>query len=222
MLSLNNINKYYQNGLEQLHVLKELNLTITEGDFISILGKSGSGKSTLLKILGLIDNEFHGEYLIDGQIVTKLSDKKLTALRSETVGFVFQDFQLLDDLNVYHNLEIALVLSGIIKKEEQRALIEDVLDSVGLADKIHVMPYQLSGGQKQRLSIARALVKQPKIIIADELTGSLDEVTAAEIIELLIKLNEQGNTLIIVTHDVDLAKIAKRQFFLKDGVLNEL
>jgi putative ABC transport system ATP-binding protein len=222
MISLKKINKYYQNGPEKLHVLKDLDFEINPGDFISILGKSGSGKSTFLKLIGLIDNDFTGDYLIEDENVDDKSDYALTSLRSKNIGFVFQDFQLIDDLNVYKNLEIALVLSENINRCDYKKSIIQVLDKVGLSDKINVMPYQLSGGQKQRLSIARAIIKNPKVIIADEFTGALDEATADEITKLLIDLNEEGNTLIIVTHDNDLAKIAKRQYFLKDGVLNEV
>jgi putative ABC transport system ATP-binding protein len=222
MISLKKINKYYQNGPEKLHVLKDLDFEIKQGDFISILGKSGSGKSTFLKLIGLIDNEFSGTYIIEDENVVNKSDYSLTDLRSKNIGFIFQDFQLIDDLNVYKNLEIALVLANVENKQQHRQLITQVLDKVGLLDKINVMPYQLSGGQKQRLSIARAIIKQPKLIIADEFTGALDEKTAEEIIQLLIDLNNDGNTLVIVTHDNDLAKIAKRQYVLKDGVLNEI
>jgi putative ABC transport system ATP-binding protein len=222
MISLKKINKYYQNGPEKLHVLKDLDFEINQGDFISILGKSGSGKSTFLKLIGLIDNEFSGTYIIEDENVVNKSDYSLTDLRSKNIGFIFQDFQLIDDLSVYKNLEIALVLANVENKQQHRQLITQVLDKVGLLDKINVMPYQLSGGQKQRLSIARAIIKQPKLIIADEFTGALDEKTAEEIIQLLIDLNNDGNTLVIVTHDNDLAKIAKRQYILKDGVLNEI
>lgn len=214
---LENVNKYYKVGKEKLHVLKHLNLEIESGEFIMIMGKSGSGKTTMLNILGFLDKLDEGKYYFDGTDVSNLSENKRSEYRAEYVGYVFQQFNLIDTLTVSQNIEIPLIYSGVRDKNKRKELVAKRLKEVGLEDKALSYPNHLSGGQQQRIAIARALVNNPKIILADEPTGALDSETGKEIMRLLTELNESGTTIIMVTHDHDMTKYASRVISLKDG-----
>ncbi|CAK7004787.1 MAG: putative ABC transporter ATP-binding protein YknY [Peptostreptococcus russellii] len=214
---LENVNKYYKVGKEKLHVLKDLNLEIESGEFIMIMGKSGSGKTTMLNILGFLDKLDEGKYYFDGTDVSNLSENKRSEYRAEYVGYVFQQFNLIDTLTVSQNIEIPLIYSGVKDKNKRKELVAKRLKEVGLEDKALSYPNHLSGGQQQRIAIARALVNNPKIIFADEPTGALDSETGKEIMRLLTELNESGTTIIMVTHDHDMTKYASRVISLKDG-----
>lgn len=214
---LENVNKYYKVGKEKLHVLKDLNLEIESGEFIMIMGKSGSGKTTMLNILGFLDKLDEGKYYFDGTDVSNLSENKRSEYRAKYVGYVFQQFNLIDTLTVSQNIEIPLIYSGVKDKNKRKELVAKRLKEVGLEDKALSYPNHLSGGQQQRIAIARALVNNPKIILADEPTGALDSETGKEIMRLLTELNESGTTIIMVTHDHDMTKYASRVISLKDG-----
>ncbi|MCC0629505.1 MULTISPECIES: ABC transporter ATP-binding protein [unclassified Clostridioides] len=218
LIKLENIQKYYKVGKDELHVLKSLNLEIESGEFVMIMGKSGSGKTTLLNILGFLDVFDKGRYIFDGTNVTNLSENERSVFRNINIGFVFQQFNLIETLNVYQNVELPLIYNKTLKKSDREKIVKDKLDSVGLLDKLKQKPLQLSGGQQQRVAIARCLANDPQIIFADEPTGALDSETSREIMELLTKLNKQGKTIIMVTHDQDLTKYATKVIRLKDGV----
>src|SRR5689334_19896503 len=218
MIELHGIHKYYHSGGQPLHVLKGVELSIREGELVSIMGSSGSGKSTLLNILGILDAFDSGTYLLDGQPVGKLAETAAARLRNKMLGFVFQSFNLLPFKNAAENVALPLYYQGVGRRERNRRA-EEILDLVGLSDRKSFMPNQLSGGQKQRVAIARALVCKPKVILADEPTGALDSRTTQEIMELLKDIHGRGNTLIIVTHEQDIADQCERQIFLKDGVV---
>ncbi|MCC0784159.1 ABC transporter ATP-binding protein [Clostridioides sp. ES-S-0108-01] len=218
LIKLENIQKYYKVGKDELHVLKSLNLEIESGEFVMIMGKSGSGKTTLLNILGFLDVFDEGRYIFDGTNVTNLSENERSIFRNLNIGFVFQQFNLIETLNVYQNVELPLIYNKTLKKSDREEIVKDKLDSVGLLDKLKQKPLQLSGGQQQRVAIARCLANDPQIIFADEPTGALDSETSREIMELLTKLNKQGKTIIMVTHDQDLTKYATKVIRLKDGV----
>lgn len=217
MIELINIKKIYKMGDEEIHALKEINLKINKGDYISIMGPSGSGKSTLLHIIGLLDTPTYGEYILEGKSIKDLSDNERSYLRAKHFGFVFQFFYLLPRLNALKNVELPLLLAGYKKNERiQRALY--YLEKVGLSHRIKHKPEELSGGERQRVAIARACVMEPEVLLADEPSGNLDRKSAFEIIELLEKLNGEGKTLIIVTHDFEIAKRAKIKLNIRDGV----
>ncbi|HBG5344751.1 TPA: ABC transporter ATP-binding protein [Clostridioides difficile] len=218
LIKLENIQKYYKVGKDELHVLKSLNLEIESGEFVMIMGKSGSGKTTLLNILGFLDVFEKGRYIFDGTDVTNLSENERSVFRNINIGFVFQQFNLIETLNVYQNVELPLIYNKSLKKSDREKIVKDKLNSVGLLDKLKQKPLQLSGGQQQRVAIARCLANDPQIIFADEPTGALDSETSREIMELLTKLNKQGKTIIMVTHDQDLTKYATKVIRLKDGV----
>ena len=213
MIKLKNINKKYIGKNFDLVALNNINLEIKQSEFVSIIGKSGSGKSTLVKIIGLLDNNFKGEYKFNNISVINMKDNLLTSMRQD-IGFIFQDFQLIPRYTVYKNVE----LSYVIKYNEiNEKKILDAIDSVGLIDKINSYPDELSGGQKQRVCIARALVTNPKLIIADEPTGSLDESTTNEILELILNINKNGTTLLLVTHDNDIAQKSNKIIKISNG-----
>ena len=216
-IKLDNIQKYYKVGKEKLHILKSLNLEIEKGEFIMIMGKSGSGKTTLLNVLGFLDKIDEGHYIFNDTDVSTLSENKRSEYRAKYAGFVFQQFNLIDTINVYQNIEVPLIYAGVKDKNKRKELIYEKLDQVGLSDKALSSPNHLSGGQKQRVAIARALVNSPKIIFADEPTGALDSETGRDIMELLSSLNKNGTTVIMVTHDQDMTKYASRVITLKDG-----
>lgn len=221
VIQLKGIQKYYKVGKEKLHVLKSINLSIKQGEFVMIMGKSGSGKTTLLNILGFLDKFDEGSYLFQGEDVTNLSENKRSIFRNTNIGFVFQQFNLVETLNIYQNVELPMIYNNKYSKEERKERIEKKLELVGLLDKTKQRPLQLSGGQQQRIAIARALVNDPQIIFADEPTGALDSDTGIEIMNLLKKLNNQGKTIIMVTHDADLTEYATKLIKLKDGVIIE-
>lgn len=214
---LDNVQKYYKVGKDKLHVLKNLNLEIESGEFLMIMGKSGSGKTTLLNILGFLDTLDEGKYYFDGNDVSGLKENMRSQYRANYVGYVFQQFNLIETLTVFQNIEIPLIYAGMKDKNQRRLLVEKRLEDVGLYDKANSFPNHLSGGQQQRIAIARALVNNPKLIFADEPTGALDSETGRDIMGLLSDLNKSGTTIIMVTHDLDMTKYASRVVTLKDG-----
>src|SRR3954468_19277915 len=218
MIKLHNIHKYYHSGGQPLHVLKGVDLHIREGEMVSIMGSSGSGKSTLLNILGILDGFDSGTYTLDGHPVMKLAETAAARLRNRMLGFVFQSFNLLPFKNATENVALPLYYQGVSRRERNRRA-EEYLDLVGLSDRRNFMPNQLSGGQKQRIAIARALVHKPKVILADEPTGALDSQTTREIMALLKDIHRLGNTLIIVTHEKDVAEQTERMIVLRDGIV---
>lgn len=220
-IELSNIQKYYKIGKEKLHVLKNLDLQVQDGDFLMIMGKSGSGKTTLLNILGFLDKIDGGKFYFYGKDVSNLNENKRSEYRCLRLGYVFQQFNLIDTLTVYQNIEIPLIYAGVKDKNIRKKLIEERLVDVDLLDKKDAFPNHLSGGQKQRIAIARALVNNPRIIFADEPTGALDTETGEDIMNLLSRLNKNGTTVIMVTHDHDMLKYASKVVNLKDGVFVE-
>ncbi|ATD54092.1 ABC transporter ATP-binding protein [Clostridium chauvoei] len=220
MIELKDINKYYISGEEKLHALRNINLKVEKGEFLAIMGPSGSGKSTMIKILGLLDNKFEGSYLLNNKNVRDLSDDELTSFRNEKIGFVFQDLNLIKRLTIKENIELPMLYRGCTLRETGKR-VKELLEKVNLIDKINKYPTQLSGGQQQRISIARALVNNPDIIIADEPTGALDSHTSEEIIRIFKELNKDGITIILITHDINVGKKADRMVRIFDGELKE-
>ncbi len=220
IITLKNIQKFYKVGKEKFHVLKSLNLDIAPGEFVMIMGKSGSGKTTLLNVLGFLDKFDSGDYFFSEENVTNLNENQRSTFRNKNIGFVFQQFNLIQTLNVYQNVELPLIYDNTLNKLQREEIVKKNLNAVGLLDKINQPPLQLSGGQQQRVAIARSLVNNPQIIFADEPTGALDSETSEEIMDLLKDLNNQGKTIIMVTHDPDLIKYATKVVRLKDGVLS--
>ena len=221
LIKLKDINKYYKVGKEKFHVLKSLNINIEEGDFVMIMGKSGSGKTTLLNVLAFLDKFDTVSYFFNYENVSNLNENQRSVFRNKYIGFIFQQFNLIETLSIYQNVELPLLYDGKLNKSERENIVKEKLEQVGLLDKIKSMPLQLSGGQQQRVAIARSLVNNPKLIFADEPTGALDSETSNEIMSLLKDLNNQGKTIIMVTHDADLIKYATKVVRLKDGVLYE-
>ncbi|NQN54690.1 ABC transporter ATP-binding protein [Streptococcus suis] len=220
LIRLTNINKSYKNGDQELRVLKDIDLEVEEGEFLAIMGPSGSGKSTLMNIIGLLDRSSSGNYWLEGEEVSQLSEKKLASVRNDQIGFVFQQFFLLSKLNALQNVELPLIYAGV-PSAKRKKLAKQYLEKVELAERMTHLPSELSGGQKQRVAIARALVNTPAIILADEPTGALDTKTGQQIMELLIELNNEGKTIIMVTHEPEIAAYAKRTIVLRDGVITE-
>ncbi|MCI6153044.1 MAG: ABC transporter ATP-binding protein [Fusobacterium perfoetens] len=216
MIQINNINKYYINGENKLHALKNINFNIKKGEFVAIMGSSGSGKSTMMNILGCLDKEFEGEYILDDVNISNLSENEICKIRNSKIGFVFQSFNLLPKLTTEENVELPLVYAGIDKEERKKRALE-VLKKVGLEKRLHHKPNELSGGQRQRVAIARALINNPSVILADEPTGNLDSVSENEIMNLFKELNNQGKTIIIVSHEPEIANFCKRILLFKDG-----
>lgn len=216
ILETKNINKVYKVGDQEINALKGISVKISEGEYIAIVGKSGSGKSTLMHLIGLLDTPSSGEIFLNGKDVSNLSQKELARIRNAEIGFVFQSFNLLQRTTVLDNVILPLKYSKVPKSEwEKRA--KEAIKLVGLEDRTYNKSNELSGGQKQRVAIARALINNPSIILADEPTGNLDTKTGDEIVNLFNKLHKQGKTIIIVTHDNDLAKVAKRKIVMQDG-----
>ena len=219
MIKLTNVNKTYP-GVVPLHVLKDINLEIKRGELVSIMGASGSGKSTLLNILGILDNYDSGEYYLDGQHIRDLSENRAAELRNQLIGFVFQSFNLISYKNALENVALPLFYRGISRRKRNAMAMEE-LDRMGLADRATHLPGELSGGQKQRVAIARAMVTKPSIILADEPTGALDSHTSKEVMEVFRKLNEDGMTVVIVTHDPGVGNATNRIIRIVDGQITD-
>ena len=215
-LQLSNIGKSYKMLSEDIPALHNIDLTINKNEYLAIMGPSGSGKSTLMNILGCLDVPTSGEYILDDKNVSRLDDDELAAIRNQKIGFVFQTFNLLPRSNVLQNVELPLIYMGI-KPKERKMLAEQAIDKVGLLDRIKHKPNELSGGQRQRVAIARALVNNPTVILADEPTGNLDSKTGTEIMDVIRHLHDAGNTVILVTHEPDVANNAQRIIRLRDG-----
>ena len=216
IITVDNINQTYKNGSLELQVLKNISFKVDKGEFLAIMGSSGSGKSTMMNILGCLDNQYEGRYILDGIDISKSTENELSEIRNKKIGFIFQSFNLLPRLTALENVELPLVYSSV-PKEERHKRANELLEMVGLKDRTHHRPNELSGGQRQRVAIARALVNNPSIILADEPTGNLDSKSEGEIIEILQKLNKMGKTIVIVTHEPSIGKIAERKIVFKDG-----
>ena len=220
ILSMRGIIKRYRMGNEEQTVLAGIDLDVRKGEFVAVLGPSGSGKSTLMNIIGCLDTPTEGRYILHGRDVSGLDEGELAMVRSREIGFVFQSFQLLQRQDAMQNVELPLIYSGV-KPHDRQARAKMMLERVGLGDKLHHFPNQLSGGQQQRVAIARALANQPTILLADEPTGALDQQTGRQVMNLFHDLNEEGNTIIMITHDIGIARHARRIVRLLDGELTE-
>jgi putative ABC transport system ATP-binding protein len=220
IIKIKNMMKTYKLGGETVHALNDVSLEIQKGEFLAIIGPSGSGKSTLMNMLGCLDRPNKGTYHLDGKDIGKMDDNSLAAIRNQKIGFIFQNFNLLGKLSALENVELPLVYAGMSTRERRERALEG-LEKVGLKDRAGHLPTQLSGGQQQRVAIARALVGQPAILLADEPTGALDSKTSKEILLLMKELNELGHTIILITHDLEIAKQAKRMVSIQDGELHE-
>lgn len=218
MLTMNNVSKIYQTNSVQTHALRDFSLTVNEGEFIAVTGPSGSGKTTFLNIAGLLEPFTSGQYTLDGVDIGGLSDNQTADLRNQKIGYIFQGFNLIPDLNLYENVEVPLRYRGIAAKE-RKVRIEHCLEQVGLASRAKHLPQQLSGGQQQRVAIARALAGKPRFLLADEPTGNLDSLMARQVMELLEEINKNGATIVMVTHDAELARRAPRNIQVVDGQL---
>ena len=218
IIHLHDISKSYYMGKQTLQVLKGITLDINKNEYVALMGPSGSGKSTLMNILGCLDSPTSGTYILNGHDVSQMADSDLADVRNKEIGFVFQQFNLLPRLTAAENVALTLVYAGISRKQRNEIAME-VLKKVGLADRSHHKPNELSGGQIQRVAVARALVNNPSIILADEPTGNLDTKTSLEIMELFGEIHDSGNTVVLVTHEVDIANYAKRIIRLRDGVV---
>ena len=212
--------KTYVMGAEEIHALRGVDLTIERGEYIAIMGPSGSGKSTLMNLIGCLDTPTKGSYLLNGKLVSQMNDDELARIRNEEIGFVFQTFNLLPRATALHNVELPLIYAGVPSKERDKRA-KDALDRVELAPRMTHRPNELSGGQRQRVAIARALVNNPSILLADEPTGNLDSKTGEEIMALFAKLHEAGNTIVLVTHEADIAAHARRVVHIKDGMVEK-
>ncbi|MBR0219332.1 MAG: ABC transporter ATP-binding protein [Clostridia bacterium] len=217
---MTDVNKFYPMGEEQAHILKDVNLQIEAGEYLSVLGPSGSGKSTLMNIIGCLDTATSGKYLLEGQEIEELTEVELAQIRSSKIGFIFQNSQLLPRLTAQKNVEMPLIYAGVPPRERKRRACE-MLERVGLSDRMHHYPNQLSGGQQQRVAIARALVGNPSILLADEPTGALDQKTGRQVMALFQELNREGRTIVMITHDMNIAAYARRVVHIIDGELTE-
>jgi len=220
MLNMNNVSRIYRSDNIQTHALRDFNLEVKEGEFVAVTGPSGSGKSTFLNVAGLLDSFNQGSYYLDGVDVSGLNDNELSRLRNEKIGFIFQNYNLIPDYSLFDNVDMPLRYRGFSSKERKRR-IETALETVGLASRRDYLPSQLSGGQQQRVAIARALAGEPKILLADEPTGNLDSLMARQVMELLHELNQNGATIIMVTHDPDQAREVQRNVQIIDGQITD-
>lgn len=220
MINIENLHKSYKMGSNTLHVLKGIDFKVEEGELVAIMGSSGSGKSTLLNIVGMLDLLDKGQYTLDGVIIKDLDETKAARYRNKFLGFIFQSFNLINYKNALENVSLPLYYQGIKRKERQEVALS-YLERVGLKDWATHLPSELSGGQKQRVAIARAMAARPKVLLADEPTGALDTTTSYEVMDLIQKINEEGKTILVVTHEEDIAKMCKRIVRLKDGVIVE-
>jgi putative ABC transport system ATP-binding protein len=221
MIQISNLHKSYVMGSNSLHVLKGLDLDIDEGEFVSIMGSSGSGKSTLLNILGILDDYDQGTYYLGGRLMQGLNETKAALTRNEMIGFIFQSFNLISFKNAMENVALPLYYQKVSRKKRNLIALE-YLDRLGIKEWANHLPSEMSGGQKQRVAIARALISKPKIILADEPTGALDSTTSFEVMDILKEINDQGKTVILVTHEHDIAAMTKKIIRLKDGVIEEI
>ena len=218
MIRIKNLHKSYEMGSNSLHVLKGIDFNVTEGELVAIMGSSGSGKSTLLNIIGMLDNYDNGSYELDNILIKDLDETKAANYRNKFLGFVFQSFNLINYKSAVENVILPLYYQGIKRKEREKIALE-YLDNVGLKNWASHLPSELSGGQKQRVAIARAMVSKPKVLLADEPTGALDSKTSTEVMSLIQEINNSGKTILVVTHEADIAKMCKRVVRLKDGVI---
>lgn len=221
IIKLENIKKEYVVGESSFMALNGIDLEVSKGEFVTIMGPSGSGKSTLLQILGCLDNASSGRYFLDGKDITKLSDDELSKVRNSKIGFVFQAFNLLPKLDVYNNTYLPFIYSDVPSRERKDRVM-DALNKVGLADKLHNKPNQLSGGQRQRVAIARSLVVNPSMILADEPTGNLDSKTSVQILDIFKSLHKEGATIIMITHEPDIGAIGSKQVHIRDGLIESI
>lgn len=219
LIEIIDLKKDYYVGEVTVHALRGINMVVNEGEFVAIMGASGSGKSTMLNIIGCLDKPTAGEYILDGTSISRLSRNELSGLRNRKLGFVFQTYNLLPRTNALDNVELPLMYNNTIKTKERKERAQAALESVGLADRMFHKPNQLSGGQQQRVAIARSLVNDPVVILADEATGNLDTRTSYEIMALFQELNNKGKTIVFVTHELDIARCATRNIIFKDGLI---
>lgn len=219
LIDLKNIHKVYQMGAEEVRANDGINLKVCRGEFVAIVGKSGSGKSTLMNIIGALDVPTDGEYYLDGQLVSNMSDSQLARIRNRLIGFIFQQYNLLPKESLLENVELPLLYAGLSRAERKDRAMK-MLERVGMSDKWSNRPSQLSGGQQQRASIARALAGNPSLILADEPTGALDSKTSRQVLDLMKELNDEGNTIVMITHDSSVAREAKRVVRIHDGKIN--
>jgi putative ABC transport system ATP-binding protein len=218
LIRLEHITRSYEMGQEVIHALRDISLEIERGEYVAIMGPSGSGKSTLMNLLGCLDTPSSGEFELNGSRVSEMDDNELAEIRNREIGFVFQSFNLLPRSDALHNVELPLIYAGVPSDDRREKALRS-LDHVGLGDRIHHRPNEMSGGQRQRVAIARALVNSPSIVLADEPTGNLDSKTGEEIMRLFESLSEKGNTIIVVTHEEDIARHARRIVRIRDGLI---
>ena len=220
LIEVRDVYKIYNPGENQVNALDGVSITIDEGEFVAIIGQSGSGKSTLMNMLGLLDTPTHGEYYINGKLVDDLTDDQMSAIRNEEIGFIFQGFNLISSLTALENVELPLVYRGM-PKQERREISQDALERVGLGERMNHLPAEMSGGQQQRVAVARAIAARPPVILAEEPTGNLDTKSTKEVMAILHELKDEGRTVIVITHDNEIAEEAERVIRIRDGKVVE-